>query len=131
MLLTNAPSWGQATAPPSNGSRVAREGDRTVIWLSGEYDLANMTALADELAAAIDLEDADLVVDLTEVQFIDASTFGVLAQAQGLLLQRSRRLTLRNPTRFVRRIIDILGLAQLIDSAPSGGGPLDWFVRAG
>jgi anti-anti-sigma factor len=131
MVLTNVPSLGQATPLVSSVPRVAREGNRTVVWLSGEYDIANMTALADELAAAIGLDNADLVVDMTEVQFIDVATIGVLVRAHSFLLRRSHRLTLRNPAKCVRRVIDILGLAQLIDSAPSDAGPLDWCVRAG
>jgi anti-sigma B factor antagonist len=131
MVLTNVPSLGAASSPGADVPRVSREGGRTVVWLSGECDIATMTALADGLATAMSLDDADLVVDLTEVQFIDASTIGVLVRAHSFLLRRSRRLTLRNPARCVRRVIDILGLADLLDSGPADAGPRDWLIHTG
>jgi anti-anti-sigma factor len=101
---------------------VSGEGDRTVVWLSGEYDIATLTVLAKGLARAIALDDADVVVDLTELQFIDAAIIGLLIRTRNFLRSRSRNLTLRNPPRFVQRILDICGLAGLVDAAPTDAG---------
>ena len=50
---------------------AGRDADRTVVWLQGEHDISTTVALADTLARAIALDDADLVVDLSEVQFME------------------------------------------------------------
>ena len=115
-------SLGEAVRQRAPVPRVWGEGGRTVVWLSGEYDIATVGDLAKVLAGAIALGDADLVVDLAEVEFIDAATIGLLIRARNFLRPRSRQLTLRNPSRCAQRIIDVCGLAGLIDSAPAGPG---------
>jgi anti-anti-sigma factor len=121
MVFTVLPPMGEAVRQRAV-PLVSGEGDRTVVWLSGEYDIATLTALAEALASAIATRDANLVVDLTEVLFIDAATIGLLIRARNFLRSRSRHLTLRNPQRWVRRILEVCGVAALIDSAPAGRG---------
>jgi anti-anti-sigma factor len=101
---------------------VSKEGDRTVVWLNGEYDIATLTTLAEGLATAISLDDANLVVDLTEVVFIDAATIGMLMRARNFLRPRSRQLTLRNAQGCVERVFAVCGIATNIDSEPAGSG---------
>jgi anti-anti-sigma factor len=122
MVFAMFPSMGDAVGQGPAVPRVSGEGDRTVVWLSGEHDIATLTVLAKGLASAIALDDADLVVDLTELQFIDAAIIGLLIRTRNFLRPRSRNLTLRNPPRFTRRILDICGLAGLIDAAPTDAG---------
>jgi hypothetical protein len=62
--------------------------------------------------------DAAIVVDLSEVELMSASTLGVIVKAQALLREQSRSLTVRYPSTFVRRIIGICGLEDLL--GPSG-----------
>jgi hypothetical protein len=62
--------------------------------------------------------DAAIVVDLSEVELMSASTLGVIVKARALLREQSRSLTVRYPSAFVRRIIGICGLEDLL--GPSG-----------
>jgi hypothetical protein len=55
-----------------------------------------------------------MVVDLSEVELISASTLGVIVWARVLLREQSRSLTVRYPSTFVRRIIGICGLDDLL-----------------
>ena len=76
-----------------------------VVWLSGEVDLAVVPRL---LAAADDLHGRhELVIDLSEVTFIDSS--GIRA-----IVQLSRKVwcptVLRNPSRPVQRVLELVGL---------------------
>jgi anti-anti-sigma factor len=121
MVLTMSPSLGEAIRQ-GPVPRVSPEGDRTVVWLSGECDSATLTVLAKRFATAIAVDDADLVDDLAEVQFIDAATIGLFIRARNFLRRRSRQLTLRNPPRCAQRVLDVCGLAGLIDSAPPDSG---------
>ena len=90
-----------------------RDAARTVVWLRGEHDISTVAVLAEIMARAIARDDADLVVDLSEVQFMGAATVGVLVRARELLEPRSRSLTLRSPSRCARRMLDLCGHADL------------------
>ena len=53
-------------------------GDQALIVVTGELDLLRHDALRTALAGAAD---ADLILDLTNVSFVDASTISLLARA--------------------------------------------------
>jgi anti-anti-sigma factor len=90
----------------------------TVVWLRGEQDIATDGELWRVLACVIGANDAAVVVDLSEVELMSASTLGVIVMARKLLRRRSRSLVLRCPSASVRRIIGICGLDDLF--GPSG-----------
>ena len=90
----------------------------TVVWLRGEQDIATDGELRRVLACGVAANDAAIVVDLSEVELMSASTLGVLVTARALLGEQSRSLTVRHPSAFVRRIIGSCGLADLL--GPSG-----------
>jgi anti-anti-sigma factor len=101
---------------------VRRRESRTVVWLSGEHDLSTVAALSETLARAIALDDADVVLDLRGVRFMGAATIEIIVRAKGLLDLRSRALTLRSPSESAQRVVDLCGLADLLD--PSSGDAL-------
>jgi anti-anti-sigma factor len=86
--------------------------------LCGELDLAATGELSKTLANAIAAFHADLVLDLSGVQFMDASAVGVIVRAQGFLHPRSRSLSVRAPSRCAQLVLDLCGLADLIDPDP-------------
>jgi len=96
----------------------------TVIWLRGEHDIATDGALCLTLARAIAHNDAAIVIDLSDVELMGASTIGVIVAAREFLRQRSRTLTLRCPSLFVRRIIGICHLVDLIAPSPAEADPV-------
>jgi anti-anti-sigma factor len=91
-----------------------RDAAGTVVRLRGEHDASTVAALSETMARAIALDDADLVVDLSEVQFMGSATVGVIVRARELLAMRSRSLALRSPSRCARRILDLCGHAYLL-----------------
>jgi anti-anti-sigma factor len=98
----------------SIATNVARP--RTLIWVRGEHDLATRSELSDTLAWPIAGEHCDVVVDLSLVTFMDASTVGVIVGARNLLGERSQKLTLRAPSHFARWVLDICGLSGLVEA---------------
>jgi len=100
-------------------SREGREAAPIVIWLWGEHDLSTDEALCATLARAIAVDSPGLVLDLSEVDFIAVSTLRVIVRARDFLQQRLRSLTVRWPSRSVRRVIDVCGLTDLL--APRSG----------
>ena len=71
--------------------------DGGVVGLRGGHDTSTVVALCTIMARAIGFDHADLVIDLSEVTFMDAAIVGVITRAEGFLRDRSRSLTLRSP----------------------------------
>lgn len=111
-------SPGSAAAPA-----VSRDGDRVVVWLSGEHDIATVFVLADTLARAIAVGGGDVVVDLSQVGFIGAATIDLLVRSKDLLGQQSRTLTVRSPSRRAIRLLDLCGLLGLVETSRGIAGP--------
>ncbi len=61
---------------------AARRDDTCLFRLSGEFDLSNAWKIQDALLDAIAHEDRDIVVDLSEVRFMDAQLVRVLVKAR-------------------------------------------------
>jgi anti-anti-sigma factor len=102
---------------------AGRNPDHTVVWLRGEHDVSTVAALSEIMARAIALDDADVVVDLSDVQFMGAATVGVIIRAREFLRLRSRSLVLRSPSECARRILDVCGHADLLDPRPVDATP--------
>lgn len=115
-----------AQVQPSTGHYPRRgppDADRPkgarVVVMRGEHDLTTTVVLAQMFRTAIAVDNADLVVDASEVTFLDASTLGVLIGAQNFLRERSRSLLVRSPSVCVRRIFDMCDLGSLIEGTES------------
>jgi anti-anti-sigma factor len=91
--------------------------DGGVVWLRGGHDTSTVVALCTIMARAIGFDHANLVIDLSEVTFMDAATVGVITRAEGFLRDRSRSLTLRSPSPPARHVLALSGLADLVDPA--------------
>lgn len=94
---------------------VSRDGERTVVWLDGEHDIATVFVLTDTLERAISADDADLIVDLSGVTFIGSATIDVLMHVRNILQAQARSLTLRSPSRCARRVLELCGLTGLVE----------------
>jgi anti-anti-sigma factor len=97
---------------PADDSRC---GLRVVISLEGELDSASLNSLVRQFDEAIAHADADVVVDLADVQFIGAAWIGTLVRSRAVLRAQDRDLTLRSPSRVVNRLLDLCGLSYLIE----------------
>lgn len=95
--------------------RAPADDDRFVVRVLGDHDIANIHELYELLAEAA-AHDRDLVVDLGEVGFVDASTIRALLQSRDALRQRSRSLTVRTSGRTAR-LLELLGLDELLEPA--------------
>ena len=112
-MATTEPSFQNVPSGPTAYADSESEG--AVVWLRGEYDVLTKVTLCGTLALAMSLDQTELVVDLSEVRFMDVAILGVIVRARRYLRLRSRRLRLRSPSASVRRIFDSYGLAGLLD----------------
>jgi anti-anti-sigma factor len=86
----------------------------TVVILRGEADLAS----CEQLRGALRTCRREVVVDLSEVSFLDAAVIGVFVSEQQRLGAQSGRLRLIGPTGMVERVLQVVGLASWIDTTP-------------
>ncbi|MBV8464178.1 MAG: STAS domain-containing protein [Acidimicrobiales bacterium] len=93
--------------------RGEAEGSPVVISVKGEVDLAN----APELKETLEREGAgrDVVLDLSELAFMDSSAIAVIVQARSDALGDGRTLSIRNPSDRARRLLELVALDFLIE----------------
>lgn len=85
----------------------------TVLEVAGEIDGASAPRFRDELAAAIAQPGKRVVVDLKGVAFMDCSGVGELVQAVARTGWTTGSVCLTQPTRFVRRVLDLTRVATV------------------
>lgn len=95
-----------------------RDADCTVVWVRGEQDLATRVSLTLVIARAARLDDVPVLVDLSAVTFMDASTVGAIVGSRNRLASRGQSLELRAPSAPARRILELCGLTDLIHTDP-------------
>lgn len=115
-MASAVPRPGSGIDQAPGGVRVTRDDPRAVVWMYGEHDGATNEILDAAIIEAGAVDDgADVVIDLTDVGFIDASTLGVICRARDRLGKRGSGLTVRAPQRVARRVIEMAGLVDLIE----------------
>jgi len=90
---------------------VEKQGGACVVKLAGELDLYNAPQVREALADACGNSAERVVVDLSEVEFIDSTALGVLIEARTRLANRDAFL-LAAPGLETRRALEISGLDQ-------------------
>jgi anti-sigma B factor antagonist len=88
---------------------IARNDGATVVSLAGELDLYNAQAVRETLLRCCDEAPERLIVDLSEVKFIDSTALGVLIEARSRMPNR-RSFMLAAPALETRRALQISGL---------------------
>ena len=101
-------------------SATALDTDLGVVWVRGEQDVSTVTALSATIARAMTRDEADLVVDFSGVQFMDASTVGVIVRTRQFLRLQSRSLVLRSPSTCTRWVLELCCLEDLLDDGNTG-----------
>jgi anti-sigma B factor antagonist len=110
-MMTLATDRAQLQVLPRRGSvRVAPSGHaQTVVRLAGDHDLSTVPALTEAFGRAVSADRTDVLLDLSEVTFIDASTVNVLLSLRSSLAENSRTLTIHEPAACVSRLLAICG----------------------
>ena len=101
---------------PALRASVSRSGARVVVSLAGELDLATGDQLRTRLTKVIEADPApeQVVLDVRDLEFVDASGISVLLGAQRSLSARGGELVLRSPSRLVQRVVKVLELERVL-----------------
>ena len=106
--------------PPVRGTEQ-RDG-AVVVRLGGEIDLYNADDVRKALVDAIDAGTARIVVDLSEVEFVDSTALGVLLEARSKIGRDG--LLLAAPQAETRRALQVSGLDRHLAVHDSVDGAL-------
>lgn len=94
---------------------------RAVLKLAGEADTTNREVLAQALADQAARKPSVLLVDVSELAFIDSAALHELIRTHRALQGEGGRLVLVGPTYSVTRILQLSGIDQVIPVCTSGG----------
>jgi anti-sigma B factor antagonist len=96
-----------------------REGENcTRLSLRGELDVASAGAFMEQLSLVNRSGVAELTVDLSELSYIDPTGLSVLAVEQRRAVASGMALHIASPSHFVRRMLRITGLIEVLDVLP-------------
>jgi anti-anti-sigma factor len=86
--------------------------DTPVLRLFGELDLVSAEAVQHALVA---LARSEVVVDLSQLEFIDSSGLAALLRARRRIEEAGQRLEIRGAQGATRRVFEAAGLADVLD----------------
>jgi anti-anti-sigma factor len=87
-------------------------GRRAVLSVSGVVDLDSVAVLADAVDGTVAAGAAELWIDLTDTEFMDAAGLGLLLATRKRLHELNRRLAIICPRGCVRRLFEVAGVTD-------------------
>ena len=88
--------------------------EATVIHVRGEIDMATAERLRDAIEPHMGPKQT-IILDFSEVEFMDSSGLNVLVQARGRLTEDGGSLVLRNPSSAAHRLLTVAGATDLLE----------------
>lgn len=87
---------------------VRRDGDRAVVAVAGELDIASVARLGEALRSVDDA--AATVLDLRELRFLDTSGLRAVIEEHRRAETEGRALTIRRGPASVQRVFELAGV---------------------
>jgi anti-sigma B factor antagonist len=92
---------------------VGLDGD-TVVFLTGELDMATAPQLTGVLGPLVEHGPMEVVLDFSDLSFIDSSGIAALLDTQHRLGEQGRHLAVHNALRGTWRVFEIAGLLDFL-----------------
>ena len=94
---------------------IASTDGRTTLSLRGELDMSCTIELEAITGALSSFEGTDLVVDLSELSFLDSTGLSYLLKARETLRQRGKRVQVVGAHGGVLKVIKVTGLTDVLN----------------
>ena len=99
---------------------LQREERIALAILAGEIDMSNATSVRHRIAEFVTPDDDALVVDLSELEFIDSAGLHSLVELGSLLSERRQQLFISAATgSTVERALEVVGMRTAVPVHPS------------
>ncbi|HEY2299831.1 MAG TPA: anti-sigma factor antagonist [Jatrophihabitans sp.] len=100
---------------------VTRDGDATILNLSGELDIASVPELREVATAELDRPECRrIVLDLADLNFLDSTGLGCWVEIRSQAAAQGKALMIRSVPLTVQRILQIGGLFEMFTDGISG-----------
>ncbi|MBO3679489.1 STAS domain-containing protein [Streptomyces sp. NEAU-YJ-81] len=107
------PSRPASTPPSALITDSYQEGPRKVVVIRGEVDYETAPAVSAALRTALRASGEGVDLDLRAVRFWDCSGLNALLRLRREALAHGKTVTVRSPSRAVRRVLGLTGTASL------------------
>jgi anti-anti-sigma factor len=97
-----------------NVAKLSRECSQPILRLTGELDIATASTVRSAVDQACRDAPGEVMIDLAAVQFFDAVTLGIFAQANARLNEAGSRLTLLGLSPHQEKLLRICALERLL-----------------
>jgi len=98
---------------------IIRSDKGTIVRLSGEIDLNQSPELHEALVELCDESPPRIVVNLSDVQYMDSSGIGTLVEIFQRMRREGAKLIIVEPSERVRSVLEITKLDQFLPMADS------------
>jgi anti-anti-sigma factor len=98
-------------------SRTDARGSTQVITVGGELDFEAVHRFARSLDTSVRAGSDLVVLDAADLTFIDSRGLGAIVSARNALRAHSGDLVIRNASATMHRLLGIVGLTSLLESA--------------
>lgn len=88
-----------------------------ILLLNGEVDVYTALKLKETLIPIVEMPNASVIIDLTNVNYIDSTGVGIFIGALKAADKSNSRLKLTGANARVKRLFEITGLDEVIDIA--------------
>lgn len=99
------------------------DGTDAEIRLSGELDHSNADVFRQHLVGALGRLPRQIVLDMSELTFLDSAGIGEIIRANRLLASRERGLVIRGANEPVTRLLEMLGIHLIVRMEPVTDSP--------
>jgi anti-anti-sigma factor len=85
------------------------------VRLTGEFDLSEVHTFRETVTAGFVHDGYSVVLDLSEITFLDSSGLRAILEARHAALARGASLVLMGPSEAVEKVLELTGLTDVFD----------------
>ncbi len=93
---------------------ILRDGDKTIVRLAGDLDFATVAEVMPVLEEACARNPAQVVLDLSRVEFLDSSGVSMLVTVHKRLTANGCSLVVTNPSAAVSRVLELTSTDRVL-----------------
>ena len=94
---------------------VSADGDQATVMLRGELDMSGVDRAREAIEQAESAKASLMILDLSQLDFIDSTGLEVVLRAARRAHDSGRRLIVRRPSRYVKRLLEMTAIDQSLD----------------
>ena len=118
--MADIPPSFRLSVPDDFGVDITADGGDLIVAVRGELDVLTSPFLWEQMEPSLAGVTGKLVLDFSELGFIDSMGLGVIVRAQSRVRSEEpeRQVVIRNPNAHARKVFEITGLDRVLTIEP-------------